>query len=285
MNPRTVARHTEIANRIRTHLFIISPNNSGSTFLQSALATSEKTWNLRGEGQNTFGFCGPNPDRRRRLIPGPFWAAKQQWIDYHLDQSHYDWPLTRKAWYLQAFAKNEALAEVFVEKSPPFLLQVDTLLAHFPEARFLFLVRNPYAVAESILRRSAVLSQFTSLPDSPVSPEEIHELAAAHLVACLQYQQENRVRYSSIGIHFTYEDMCRTPYEVASKIQSLVPALDDLRLDQRIAVKGRYDEPLRDMNRQHIERLAPTDIELLNAVFQPHEKLLNAFGYEIMQAG
>ena len=39
---------------ITTHLFVICPTNSGSTFLRNALATSRRTWNLQNEGRDTL---------------------------------------------------------------------------------------------------------------------------------------------------------------------------------------------------------------------------------------
>ena len=36
----------DLESRITTNLFIICANNSGSTFLKNALATSRRTWNL-----------------------------------------------------------------------------------------------------------------------------------------------------------------------------------------------------------------------------------------------
>ena len=38
-------RH-DVERRVGTHLFGIAANNSGSTFLKAALATSRATWNL-----------------------------------------------------------------------------------------------------------------------------------------------------------------------------------------------------------------------------------------------
>ena len=40
----------DLSRTITTHLFVLSPNHGGSTFLQQALATSRATWNLPREG-------------------------------------------------------------------------------------------------------------------------------------------------------------------------------------------------------------------------------------------
>lgn len=133
---------------ITTHLFVISPNNSGSTFMKNVLATCPGTWNLRREGQNTFGFRGSNPAK----LDLPYaWASEPHFVHELSDPTAFDWAATRKAWYFQS-RSSRADARVFVEKSPPFLLHVGSLHRHFKNAKFLFMVRNPYATAEGVAR-------------------------------------------------------------------------------------------------------------------------------------
>src|SRR5262245_57750384 len=90
----------DLERLVRTHLFVICPNNSGSTFLKNALATSRRTWNLLREGQNTFGFAGPRSIGKLALG----WASDQRWIDRFTDSRNFDWPRIRRAWYFQAFS-------------------------------------------------------------------------------------------------------------------------------------------------------------------------------------
>ena len=129
------------ARTVTTHLFGICPNNSGSTFLQKALATCRATWNLEREGQRMLGFVGPDT----RTTGSVIWGSERRWIDLFTNPDLYDWPRTRKAWYFQAWARDPA-ASVFFTKTPPFLLYVAELVRHFENAKFLFMVRNPYAV-------------------------------------------------------------------------------------------------------------------------------------------
>ena len=122
-------RH-DVESRVGTHLFGISANNSGSTFLKAALATSRATWNLDWEGQMMLGYVGPNI-----LWPHPavlLWAAEQRWIDLVTDPGSYDWPRTCKAWYFQAFARDPD-ACVFYTKTPAHLLLVGRVGAAFPQ--------------------------------------------------------------------------------------------------------------------------------------------------------
>ena len=63
----------------------------------------------------------------------------------------------------------------------------------------------------------------------------------------------------------------------------LKEALDDLNLRQRLAVKGRYDEMLTNMNERQIARLTPGQVAAVNRVFRPRRDVLRYFGYDLME--
>lgn len=270
MTPRYFGAQHALDRVVTTHLFIMCPNNSGSTFLKQALATSAHTWNLAREGQHTFGFVGPSSSK---AALNRQWAATAESIAAFTDPDAYDWPASRRGWYFQAFSASPD-AHVFVEKSPPFLLVVDQLAAHFPDATFLFMVRNPYAVVEGILRKSrrAWLES--------VGPDTALRLASAHVVNCLAYQRRNIERWSRQGACFTYEEMCADPRRVERLIAEQVPGLDDVNLGQRLRVRE-YDEPPRNMNPQQIARLGPDRCRQLTDLFADHRDVLAFFGYEL----
>ena len=270
-------RH-DVERRVGTHLFGICANNSGSTFLKAALATSRATWNLDYEGQRMLGYVGPDI-----LSPHPatlLWASEQRWIDLLTDPRSYDWPRTRKAWYFQAAARNPD-ASVFYTKTPAHLLLVDVLARHFHNAKFLFMVRNPYAMCEGICR----FYRDGRLYGRPTPPpfEHLPEAVARHAVTCLAWQRRNLEAHGHRGVFFTYETMCAEPERVARRIRALVPELDDLNLRQRLQVKGRYHEMLTDMNARQIAGLAAEDVAVFNRVFREHEDLLAWFGYAVME--
>jgi len=167
---------------------------------------------------------------------------------------------------------------VFYTKTPHFLLHVDDIARHFPDARFLFTVRNPYAMCEGICRnqpRKAV--RFGG--DLPAA-------AARHAIACMERLRRSLERHGDRGAFFTYEEMCDAPQQVEERIRALVPELHDLKLRQRLRVKdGRYDEMLANMNRRQIGRLGTEQIETFNCVFERRIDLLEHFGYRIMEPG
>ena len=254
----------DLERTIRTHLFVICSNNSGSTFLKKVLASCRATWNLAREGQTMPGYAGPVPEPDVALV----WASTRASRDRLADAGAYDWQRSRRAWYFQAWAR-DSRASVFVTKSPPHLLLVNELARHFANAKFVFMVRNPYAVCQGICRYMG-----HRLPEP--------ETAARHVVACLDRQRRNVEAHRSDGVFFTYEAMCGEPESTARRIQMLVPELDDLRLRQRVPVKGQYDELLTDMNARQVARLERRQVAAFNRVFRAHRDVLDHFGYELL---
>jgi hypothetical protein len=256
-----------IAERIQTHLFVVPLNNSGSSFLARALASCAAAISLRSEGQHVPGFAGPVPREQRLSF---VWGRAETGYEQVLaDPANYDWPRTREVWYAAARVNDPSRASVFVEKSPPHVARADMLVEHFPATKMIFLVRNPYAVAESIGRQRPNLPRFA-------------RAAAEHIVTCLRLQRRNMERWGDRAILLRYEDMCGDVEGSERAVRELVPAFDDLVLDQRLPVKGRYDETLRDMNADHLARLPPALIPRLSRAFEPHAELLAHFGYELL---
>ncbi|QFT78497.1 hypothetical protein FIU90_13175 [Erythrobacter sp. THAF29] len=216
-----------------------------------------------------LGYEGPNLGADKKEL---IWAAESEYVQKIRSRDLYNWDKTRRAWYFQARAARPD-APVFLTKAPPFLILVDQLREAFANARFVFLVRNPYAVVEAITRYKA--RRFDTR-------EAALTAAAAHILRCLTMQRENIASHADVGTFLSYEDLCADPAAAAAQVQALVPELTNLEFDQRLAVKGRYHERLRNMNAQQIERLTREDIEIINRKFAPLEALLRSFGYGIL---
>ena len=273
----------DLERLVDTHLFCVVPNHGGSSFLRTALETSHATWNLTFDGPWLRGYVGPRweplPDFP---MPGKVWAAEPRWAAALADPARHDWQRTRHAWYFQAHAWRPD-ASVFVEKSVRNPAQVRMLASNFRNAKFLFVVRNPYAVCEGIWRTFQQRHpQLTSAACWGGEPFE--EVVARHVLNILLMQARNLDAFGDRGIFFTYEELCRAPEHVAQRIRALVPALGDLRLRQRLSVKGTYDEPLTDMNAKQIARLNARQVAAFNRVFAPSRNLIEHFGYELLAA-
>jgi hypothetical protein len=249
---------------IRRHLFILAPNNSGSTFLARALARSPGAWSLPREGQHMPGFAGPSS---RGTGTGLLWAARAERIALFTQTNAFDWDRNRAAWHFHARAQSPD-ASVLVVQSPPFLLVAEQLVEQFDDARFLIMVRNPYAMVEGIIRST----------EGGGEEAKVRE-ASLHVAAVLQWQWINREQQAERSLSFTYEEMCANADDVAARISAFEPGLGATSLAHRISIKGRYDEKLRDMNTEQIARLKPAWLSIINDVFDPHRALIEAFGY------
>jgi len=253
---------------LKCNLFLLCPNNSGSTFLSKAFGTSPEVWTLPREGQHALGFVGPITQDDTALN----WAADPSSLDQIENPDNFDWAQNRKAWYFQAQALR-ADARVFFTKAPPFLAYAEMLKQNFANTRFLIMVRNPYAVIEAIMRRRQHTGE---------DMDTLLRIATTHVIACLQKQRENQERYNEISTFFTYEDMCAAPEKIADQIKILVPEITSLNLDQKLLVKHIYNERLRNMNDEQIQRLSQSQLAAINALLKPHQSLLAHFGYELI---
>ena len=258
-----------LASQIDKHLFLIAPNNSGSTFVKNVLSTCANTWNLKREGQWMFGYRGPTAGSVGLPL---IWASSPDAVRTLQDQGSYDFETIKRSWYFQSFSKSKN-ASVFTTKAPPFLLIVDMLQENFKNTHFIFMVRDPYAVVEGICRRTMRYDK-----------EKAYITAAKHIMTCFAYQKKNIERFKDNAVFFTYEQMCRDPENIEQQIKYLFPELLDIVLRQKLPVKGLYNEELRNMNNDQIARLMPEDLQQINMVFKQHKDLMSYFGYPLRNA-
>tara|TARA_R110002124_G_scaffold163261_1_gene330548 strand:+ start:8452 stop:9252 length:801 start_codon:yes stop_codon:yes gene_type:complete len=258
---------------IDTHLFVIGPNNSGSTLLRTLIETGSQCLTLPMEGQHVPGFIGPSSrGTGTRLI----WASRPEWVSAFRDPSAYDWSKTRRAWALQARNRaddQKSPSRILVTSSPPFLLIVDQLRAQFPDARFIFLARNPYAAIEGIVRRAN---------QQPLAPgEDIAKIAATHIGKSLHQQAINIDQHADLSVSMTYEDLCENPEAAAAKIEDLAPELGSINFAKRVQVKGQPLGAIVNNNNKQIARLTAKEIKDANAVLSKFGGTLAKFGYQL----
>jgi Sulfotransferase family len=256
----------DLQKNIKTNLFLICPNNSGSTFLKGVMANSQHTWNLKREGQHMAGFQGISTNK----IGAELLWATEKWLKYFTDDESFNWPATKKAWYFTATATDPS-ASIFFTKSPPAIVWVEQLKHHFRNSKFIFMVRNPYAVVEGISRRK----------QGQNTREKTLNLAANHIMKCFELQIEN-IERNPEGVFFTYENLCSEPDKIKALLQKLVPELMDLTFKKEIPVKGNYFELLRNMNDQQTSRLNKDDLAIINGVFDRHPVNFKYFNYQRM---
>ena len=272
--------------QIKTHVFVICPNNSGSTLMANLLRLSDNCWSLEREGQHSFGYHGPVAGKMLRAIDAvdrvdirmePLsWAALPESARRIKQPERYDWEQNRKAWYMTATSPNPETANVFVDKTPSYVLIADQLAKVFEDFRPIFMVRNPYAAVQGIARRE---SNRKYLNDKSVN---LTEWGARHIAACLEQQRQNIDAFGDRGLFVTYEELCDDPHAVGQRLREFVPELGELDMRAETQIKERAPAVPVNMNQPQIEALTEAQIDTISSVFDAHTDLLDHFGYPLI---
>ena len=251
----------ELNDKIDKHLFLLCPNNSGSTFIQEAFRNCKKVAVLDDEGQFIPGFQSETSSKHNldfifTLQPKLFENQKSD-NEWHANEYYWD----------QVWNKNNPNADWKFEKSPPNILRPHLLLDCFVNVSFLIMVRNPYAMAESILR---------------ANPNASIEDIGNHVLNCLTIQRKNCYLRGNNFI-FTYEDMCNRPEWVESQIKTKFE-IEDFALiadsDKHSKVKN---NSVKNYNDEQISRLKKYQIVELNKIFATASDTLDFWGYSILE--
>ncbi|MEM1114615.1 MAG: aspartyl/asparaginyl beta-hydroxylase domain-containing protein [Pseudomonadota bacterium] len=225
------------------------------------MARSRNVATLPQEGQHVEGFAGPVP---LELGLVHFFSENEMFTD----MDAYDWPGIRRVWEAQWEANNPQ-ATIRVEKSPPNVVRMGMLDTVFPDAYFIVSWRNPYAMAEGILRNN---------PKAQIAQ------AGRHALRMLRYARENTERYGDRMVAMSYEEIAAAPQSLLDRLVQLLPEIGPLRVEaaSEIVVKGSLYSSIHDMNAEQIANLSPWMIKQLNRVFEPYRDLLEAFDYELL---
>lgn len=134
-------------------IFILSLPRSGSTLLQRVLGGHPEV----GVSSEPWLLLHPAYGRRSEGILTDYdadWAALavNEFLQHYTDgDDAYDDGVRAFARSIYGNAMRHAGAHRFVDKTPRYVMIMDDLLRWFPEAKFVFLLRNPLAVLASIV--------------------------------------------------------------------------------------------------------------------------------------
>ena len=234
---------------IEDPIFVVGCCNSGTTILWQALRSHPDVDGPAVEGQDLAGLprCMTHSLGRQtfRMFAHPRFREI-----YRLTEKDLHWPEAVRL--ASVYREHCAIGKRLIEKSPANTVRVRYLQAVFPQASFVFIVRDAIAVSEGIVRkrrfdpdRPQKSGQDTTLPD-----------------AALQWLYANRsflgdqpfLRCSTV---VRYEDLVRTPETVLAsllKFCGLRPAALS------------YPQFTGDLNRVQISRLPPQQIRELASI-------------------
>lgn len=233
-------------------LFILTPPYCGSTLLNQILSTSD---NL--SCNNHLGV------REGQLLPEvkDIMFYNKGW---HEDVS-YPWEKIKKVW-MKYWDQRKT---ILMDKSNTNIMRVGAIKEVFDNIVFLAMVRNPYAQVEGIIRRNNATTEY----------------AAAFALKCLRYQKENKESEKNI-LFLSYEDLCDNKDESIEKIQDFIPELGTVNSDIEFSAhnfKTKGKMKIQNLNDEKINKLSFEQIKIINSYFKKDEKLLNYFGYSIIE--
>jgi len=262
-------------------VFIIIPNNNGSTVVYRNITQYKNAVSMRaGIFQEGEKIVGMQFNSQTTPMPVPFlyeprwagrnihdplpglgriWGAKR--TEIFQDEQRFKWDKIKEIW-LENWKSNPKYTEqaILVEKSPTSPAWAYMLPKHFPCARFIISIRNPYATVEGI-RRRVLQNQNTKLN---------LDTCTKHWIKTAELQQRN-IGILPQSIWFTYEDMCEMTTDIEKQIQSLIPELGIFRFSN-----------LQSLNKQSISNLTMEEIRSINRHLEQHEAMMHFFNYELI---
>ena len=178
-------------------LFVLGCNNSGTTLLMELLEKHPLIRRLPKEGQRlTTAIPNSAPLGIGRVFTqrADLFRWTEQTSGEAVQKLRYDW-----AYYA------DPRPGIRLEKSPPNTLRSRWLQKYFAPARFVVLVRDPYAVCEGIARRRG-----HSLAEAATHWRTVHDV--------LEEDLPHLERYTTL----TYEDFCERPDEVLASLETFL---------------------------------------------------------------
>jgi hypothetical protein len=238
-------------------LFVLGLNNSGTTLVVDLLKTHAAMRSLPNEGQY---LTRALPLPRTYDLPRNF---TQRMDVFHWTEAHDPAPALRVQYDWALYYQRRP--GVLLEKSPPNTLRSRWLQHNFRPARFVAIIRHPYAVCEGIRRREG----------QAIDQAAIHWVRAHE---CL-LDDMNHLQHC---LCFRYEELCRQPEDHLQKLESFLGLPG--QLDRRALATPRNihnidaaPQMIRDLNDRSLQQLTPADIDTIDRIAGP---LMERLQYE-----
>lgn len=160
----------------------------------------------------------------------------------------------------------------FLSKNPPHTGRVKELVRMFPNAKFIYLMRNPYTVFES--SRSFFSNTMKPLKVQEISPEELADnLLKVYTKLYDKYQAEKQFIPEGNLIEVKFEDFEQDPYNMTRKIY------EDLQIPGWAAAQAdiiKYIDKQKGYKKNQYA-YKPETVDLVNAHWS---KAISEWGYE-----
>lgn len=252
---------TTTKSKIENPIFIIGCCNSGTTILLKALKPHKALSGPEIEGQDLEGL----PDSMKHYLGKAtfrLWAHPKFKLCYYATEA--DYREEDKNQIKGVYSKYLTLGTRFITKSPADTLRARLIQSYFPDAYFVAIVRNGYAVSEGIVRkrkddpdRPAFKGLYTTIDEAAEQWFRANMILVSH---------QNYLRNYKI---IKYEDLVQRPRDTIDSV------LDFCSLDKENFSIPTFDASL---NERQISRLSDYDIETITRIAQP---MLIHFSYTL----
>jgi hypothetical protein len=235
------------------YVFIMTPNNSGSHLLAQVLLSSPKAAALPGfEGLFFKDFGKPPVDNVSPKKAFMFSSIENELRNFSIDRLAEVKDVWDREW--NKFWDRP----IKIEKSPPLICAHKLYPQVFPNYKYIVMHRNPFAVAEGMIR---VVKEKSGEVITPL--EAIH-----HSTRVLEICDEIVQDHPNNTIHFSYEDFTENPKDYIDKILNFIPDLEYLKIEKEYNIKRKYKSPIINMNQQQIDRLNLDDLKIMKDYFE-----------------
>jgi len=251
-----------LEGRIAKPIFVFGCCNSGTTILWDSLKSHDELSGPDIEGQDLVDL----PDSmRHNLGKATFrlWAHPKFKLSYYKTEEDYN--EEERLELLRVYKDFHESGKRFITKSPADTLRARLIQAYFPDAYFVAIVRNGYAVSEGIIRKRK------KDPDRPefeglytTIDEAAEQWFRSNILVLSQEKFLNKYKI------IRYEDLVDDPLDVLTSV------LEFCELDDSGFSVPSFDN---NRNQQQISRLSEYEKEVVTGIAQP---MLIHFGYEIL---
>ena len=260
-----------IDNYLKPIIFIISPTNSGSSYLKAGLAQSSKIKTYKENElihYNVDGMYVRDPQVR---FTDNLQALQQQDFN-NIAQS------IKKYSKIDPYINEKIKVKeynYYLDKVPKNIIVVDKLNELAISKKFIFLMRNPYAIAAGVKRHD-----IANYEENLISYDISWEAVGTHVLKMVEQQYNNINTFE--GVYIKYETLTSDPTLVTQQLQEFL-GLQDINLQSiKDPVKDRlYATELQDYNQTTINNIPEEGKVALKAVFSTRPDLFTYFGYSL----
>lgn len=240
-------------------MFVITQPYSGSTALAKLLASSKyiSMLNECGEGQWLIpGLCQLN--RWRADLDISEESIRAVWLSEYQSQQRAD-----------------SAISMIVEKSPPNMMRIESIIKLFDNFTLLALNRNPYAQCSSTLHRRKDAHSLTKKQRMQYLKNIIDKW-----IARSEHIKSLTIQFSMPCL--TYEAFCSSPNILLDMLSLSDKIKMSIDLDKKIKVKDYTSANISNHNDIQIARLSDNEIDLISSRCAEQTELLNYYNYDLL---